>query len=94
MSKEDKKAESSAKTEEKKAGGKVLSGVVLSDKMQDTLVVSVTRFVKHPKYRKFVKSMKKYHVHSPDSNVSVGDKVTIRECKPISKTKRFELVNE
>ena len=74
--------------------GKVLTGTVVSDKMQDTVVVSVTRFVKHPKYRKFIKSMKKYHVHSPDNGVEVGDKVQIRECKPISKTKRFEIVKE
>ena len=80
------------KTEEKKVGGKVLTGVVVSDKMQDTVVVSVTRFVKHPKYRKFIKRMKKYHVHSPENGVKVGDKVSIKECKPISKTKRFEIV--
>jgi len=89
MTKEDKKAET---TVEKK--GKELRGVVVSDKMQDTAVVAVTRFVKHPKYRKFIKSMKKFHAHNPDNKVAVGDKVTIRECKPISKTKRFEIVNE
>jgi small subunit ribosomal protein S17 len=74
--------------------GKVLTGTVVSDKMQDTVVVSVTRFVKHPKYRKFIKRFKKYHVHSPGNGVAVGDKVQIRECKPISKTKRFEIVKE
>jgi small subunit ribosomal protein S17 len=62
--------------------------------MQNTIVVAVTRFVKHPKYRKFIKSMKKYHVHSPENNVKIGDKVQIKECKPISKTKRFQLVKE
>lgn len=74
--------------------GKILTGTVVSDKMQDTVVVSVTRFVKHPKYRKFIKRMKKFHVHSPENGVTVGDKVQIRECKPISKTKRFEIVKE
>jgi small subunit ribosomal protein S17 len=74
-------------------GGKVLSGVVVSDKMQDTVVVSVTRFVKHPKYRKFIKRMKKYHAHNPENKAKMGDKVTIKECRPISKTKKFVVVN-
>ncbi len=81
-------------TKKEKKGGKVLNGIVVSDKMQDTLVVAVTRFVKHPKYHKFIKRVKKYHVHSVDTDVSVGDKVSIKECKPISKTKRFEIVSE
>ncbi len=71
-----------------------LRGVVVSDKMQDTVVVAVTRFVKHPKYRKFIKRVKKFHAHNPENKVKAGDKVTIRECKPISKTKRFEVVND
>ena len=72
-----------------KKGGKMLRGVVVSDKMQDTVVVSVTRFVKHPKYRKFIKRVKKYHAHNPGNTKKVGDKVSIKECKPISKKKRF-----
>ncbi len=74
-------------------GGKVLRGVIVSDKMQDTVVVAVTRFVKHPKYRKFIKSMKKYHAHNPGNTKKVGDKVSIKECKPISKTKRFRILD-
>ncbi len=73
-------------------GGKILRGIVTSDKMQDTIVVSVTRFVKHPKYRKFIKMVKKYHVHDKGNTASVGDKVMIKECNPISKTKRFTIV--
>ncbi len=76
----------------KKTGGKILNGVVVSDKMQDTVVVSVTRFVKHPKYRKFIKMVKKYHVHDAGNTSNVGDKVTIKECNPISKRKRFTLL--
>ncbi len=72
--------------------GRTLSGVVVSDKMQDTVVVAVTRFVKHPKYRKFIKRMKKYHVHDPGNSKKEGDKVDIVECRPISKTKHFKVV--
>lgn len=78
-------------TEVKKVG-KTLSGVVVSDKMQDTAVVAVTRFVKHPKYRKFIKRVKKHHAHDKGNTAKIGDKVTIQECKPISKTKSFEIV--
>lgn len=80
------------KEEVTSTNGKTLSGVVVSDKMQDTVVVAVTRFVKHPKYRKFIKSVKKYHVHNPNNVKKEGDKVTIQECKPMSKTKHFIIV--
>lgn len=75
-----------------KKGGKVLRGVVVGDKMQETIVVAVTRFVKHPKYHKFIKRVKKYHAHNPGNEKKTGDKVTIRECRPLSKTKHFEVV--
>jgi small subunit ribosomal protein S17 len=75
-----------------KKGGKKLSGVVVSDKMQDTVVVAVTRFVKHPKYRKFIKNVKKYHAHNPGNVKKEGDKVVIQECRPMSKTKNFIVV--
>ena len=71
--------------------GKVLSGVVVSDKMNDTIVVSVTRFVQHPKYHKFVKRVKRYHVHDPGNTKKTGDKVEIIECRPISKLKHFKI---
>ena len=63
--------------------GKVLTGVVVSTKMKDTIVVAVSRFVKHPKYHKFVKRVKRYHAHD------AGNTVNIVECRPISKTKHF-----
>lgn len=77
-------------TEEKK-NKKIIEGVVVSDKMMDTLTVQVDRFVKHPKYGKFVKKSKKYQVHAPKSEKKVGDKVQIIETRPISKTKKFKL---
>jgi len=70
---------------------KVLSGVVVSDKMKDTVVVAVTRFVQHPKYRKFVKRVKRYHAHDPGNTKKVGDTVEIVECKPVSKLKHFKV---
>jgi small subunit ribosomal protein S17 len=72
--------------------GKTLSGVVVSDKMQDTIVVAVSRFVKHPKYRKFIKRVKRYHAHDPGNTKKEGDKVDIVECRPISKKKTFKVV--
>jgi small subunit ribosomal protein S17 len=80
-------------TEEKKTEGKVLSGVVMSDKMKDTCVVSVTRFVKHKKYKKYYKVSKKYKAHDVGNTKKVGDKVLIKESKPISKDKHFIVVN-
>jgi small subunit ribosomal protein S17 len=71
---------------------RILTGKVVSCKMQDTVVVSVVRFVRHPKYKKFVKMMKKYHVHDKGNLHKEGDIVSIRECRPISKTKHFTVV--
>ena len=71
---------------------KTLRGVVVSDKMQNTAVVAVTRYVKHPKYKKYMKKTKKYHVHNPENRAKEGEQVTIRSCRPISKTKSFEIV--
>lgn len=73
--------------------GKVLKGVVVSDKMKDTIVVSVSRYFKHPKYQKFMTVDKRFQVHNPGNTCKVGDKVTIRESKPISKNKRFVVDN-
>lgn len=80
-------------TKEKKAISRprVLSGVVVSDKMKDTIVVNVTRFEKHPKYQKFQKISKKYKTHDVGNTKKVGDKVDIIECRPISKDKHYKL---
>lgn len=72
--------------------GKVLSGVVVSNKMQDTAVVEVQRFHKHPKYQKYIKTRKKYKIHDAGNTANIGDKVKIIETKPISKDKRFKLL--
>ena len=72
---------------------KRISGTVVSTKMQDTATVLVQRYVKHPKYQKFMKKSKKFQVHDKGNTAKVGDKVLIEETKPVSKTKRFVLVN-
>jgi small subunit ribosomal protein S17 len=77
----------------KKNSGKILSGVVVSDKMKDTVVVSVSRYFKHPKYQKFMTVDKRYKVHDPGNSCKVGQKVSIKETKPISKTKKFVIFN-
>ena len=79
-------------TTETKTKGKIFRGVVVSDKMQDTVVVAVARYVKHPKYQKFQKLVKRYHAHNPGNTVKEGETVEIRECRPISKRKHFMVV--
>jgi len=78
------------KTEKKNK--KKLSGVVVSDKMDKTIVVEVERYVKHPKYGKFIKIRKKYKAHDAEGKYKTGDKVLIQESKPLSKDKHFEVV--
>lgn len=73
---------------------KTLKGVVVSDKMDKTAVVSVTRFVKHKKYQKYYKITKKYKAHDEGNTVKVGDKVEIAETRPRSKDKHFEIVTK
>lgn len=87
------KTKKNTETETTTKKGKFLDGVVVSDKMTDTVVVSVSRYFKHPKYQKFMTVDKKYKVHDPGNTCKIGDKVTIRESKPISKTKRFVIFN-
>ncbi len=74
--------------------GKILKGVVTSDKMDKTVVVSVSRFVKHPLYGKFYKVSKKYKAHDEGNTYKIGDTVEIIETKPISKDKRFKVINK
>jgi small subunit ribosomal protein S17 len=80
--------------ENKVVGGKTMSGVVTSDKMKDTVVVKVNRFVKHPKYGKYTSISKKFKAHDKGNTKKIGDKVTIQECAPISKDKHFTVVSE
>ena len=72
--------------------GKVLSGVVVSDKMKDTIVVKIDSYAKHPKYEKFIKQSKRFKAHDAGNTKRVGDKVEIRETRPISKDKHFIVI--
>ncbi len=76
----------------KTSTAKILHGVVVKSAMKDTVTVAVERFEKHPKYQKFLKKTKKFLVHDAGNTAVVGQKVAIREIKPMSKRKHFELV--
>ncbi|HJZ05265.1 30S ribosomal protein S17 [Candidatus Amesbacteria bacterium RIFCSPHIGHO2_01_FULL_48_32] len=70
---------------------KTLSGLVVSDKMQNTVVVAVAKWMKHPKYDKRTKKTRKYHARN-ETGAKVGDTVTIVEVKPVAKTVFFKVV--
>ena len=71
---------------------KVLNGIVVSDKPNKTITVLVERKYQHPVLKKVIKARKKYSVHDENNNYKNGDMVSIRECKPRSKTKKFEVI--
>ena len=73
---------------------RILSGRVTSDKMDKTVTVLVDRRVMHPLYKKFIRRSKKYAAHDETNQFKTGDVVRIRECRPISKTKTWEVVRE
>jgi len=73
---------------------KTLQGVVVSDKMQKTVVVKVESIKEHPKYKRRYKTHKKYKVHDQNQEYHVGDKVVIEETKPISKDKNWRVVSK
>lgn len=73
---------------------RILQGVVVSDKMDKTVVVQVERRVMHPVYKKYIKSSKKYHAHDENNQYKVGDVVRIQECRPVSKSKAWEVLTE
>lgn len=75
-----------------KKTNKILKGVVVSDKMDKTVVVLVSRFVEHKKYGKRIKKTKKYKAHDENNNKKIGDVVEIEETKPISKDKHFKVI--
>ncbi|OGI58281.1 30S ribosomal protein S17 [Candidatus Nomurabacteria bacterium RIFCSPHIGHO2_02_FULL_37_45] len=75
-----------------KKNGNLLVGVVVSDKMDKTVTVSVSRFIKHPLYGKFYKVNKKYKAHDEENKYKIGDKIEIIETRPISKDKRFKVI--
>ncbi len=78
-------------TTEARRNRKTLQGLVVSDKMNKTVVVKVTRAVKHPRYKKYVRNSKKYLAHDEADACGIGDLVTIVETRPLSKTKRWRV---
>ncbi len=72
---------------------KRMEGIVTSDKMDKTVTVNVTRYIKHPKYGKYYTTDKKYKAHDENNTFKVGDKVTIEETRPISKDKSFKVIS-
>ena len=78
--------------EEKRNNRRTKIGVVVSDKMEKTCVVSVVSNVKHPLYKKVVKVTKKFKVHDENNDCKIGDTVEIMETRPISKTTHFRLL--
>ena len=72
----------------------MLKGIVVSDKMTKTVVVSVTRLKKHPKYKKYYKVTKRFKAHDEKGEYRVGDKVVIQETRPMSKDKRWKVVGK
>jgi small subunit ribosomal protein S17 len=73
---------------------RVLQGTVVSDVCNKTVTVIVQRRFMHPVYKKFITRSKKYAAHDEHNQFHVGDKVRIRECRPISKTKRWEVITD
>ncbi len=83
------------RSESKKLVGlkKELVGVVTSDAMNKTITVSVEQLKLHPLYKKGIKRTKKYKAHDEENKAKVGDLVRIRECRPLSKTKRWVMID-
>jgi small subunit ribosomal protein S17 len=81
------------KTEVKQNLGRIMTGRVASTKMKDTVVVVVERYVKHPKYKKFLLLRKRYKAHDAGNVCKVGDTVSMQETRPISKDKHFIVVD-
>ena len=82
----------STATQKPKKKVRVREGVVLSDKMDKTITVQITRLLQHAKFKKVIRNKIKYVVHDPKNQAKIGDKVKISETKPLSKLKRWRLV--
>ena len=85
-------AEAAAEMKEQISRRKVRVGVVVSNKMDKTVVVKVTRHAEHPLYGKRIVKSKKYVAHDEENVCNIGDQIRIRETRPLSRTKRWELV--
>ena len=73
---------------------KMLSGIVVSNKQDKTIVVKVMRQVRHPLYKKIIRKSKRYLAHDETNSFNIGDNVKIQECKPYSKKKTWLVVNK
>lgn len=71
---------------------KILNGIVISDSPNKTITVIVERKYQHPVLKKVIKAKKKYNAHDEENKFKNGDKVSIRECRPYSKNKKFEVI--
>lgn len=80
-------------TNTQESKGRTFQGKVVSTKMKDTVAVLIERFVKHPKYKKYLRRSTKLLAHDAGNTKKEGDLVTIRETRPLSKNKHFEVVN-
>lgn len=79
-------------TTEAQAGRKQRTGVVVSDRMQKTVVVAISKKVQHPKYKKFVTRRVKYKAHDAENTCRIGDRVVIEETRPLSREKRWQVI--
>ncbi|MEE4300294.1 MAG: 30S ribosomal protein S17 [Pseudomonadales bacterium] len=79
--------------EERQTNPRTLSGTVVSNKMDKTVVVRIERRVQHPLYGKIIRRSTKVHAHDAENQCEIGDVVTVRECAPISKTKTWMLIS-
>ncbi len=77
---------------EREAIKRTLTGQVVSDKMDKTITVKIERLVKHPLYGKFIRRSTKVHAHDEKNECNMGDTVTVVECRPLSKSKSWQLV--
>ena len=81
-----------AETETRENARKVREGIVVSDKMDKTAVVEATDRVRHRRYAKTVQRAKRLHVHDEENTLNIGDRVRVQETRPLSKNKRWRLV--
>lgn len=80
-------------TQDSRKSGRTETGIVVSNKMDKTIVVKIEGFRKHPMLKKVIKRSKKYQAHDPQNECNVGDRVQIRHTRPLSRNKRYELVS-
>ena len=74
--------------------GRILTGMIVSDKMDKTVIVEITRLRKHPKYKKYFKITRKFKAHDENNTYRTGDRVNIQEIRPLSKEKRWTVTNK